>query len=837
MLWCLLPCLAQKAIDTHDEYQPIDKSQPIKFQGDRIYYKNKEIILNEKNFFLDGQLSLEEASKYPYVFNSFTEAASKLTFGTEDEPMNIYIAPYVYWIDDPDDPSLRIGKDGKEPFGLVINCPYLHLIGLNDNPENIVLASNRGQTQGAQGNFTMLDFHGDGLKVENLTMGNFCNVDLDFPLKKELSREKRTNTITQAHVAYCHGDKAMAENVRFISRLNMNPLSGARRILFYRCHMESTDDALASTGVYLNCDLDFYGQRPFWSTSSGGAVFLNCDFRICHGSDKQYFCKKEGPLAIIDSRFHCLKPVYVGWCSLPSNHLRCYQYNVEFNNEPYIIGKENLENTILLKEDGHLGAYRLTDNDSIVYNIYNLLSGDDDWDPINQKEKILYLSNRDNRDYTSMATSLEVKPEEGFIQTGKEAITLVATPKKPGGFELPPIDVKWKVDSCFNKDVKLSIEQEDKCQVEAINHEDSTKSITIVAQAIDGLEGASDLMVAPDYVVAPSFIKEPKILIDNGLSKLEYSLDLGSRKDESIITWYRLYDKNDTIPIAVSRNNIPYSTYSLTKEDVGHYLIAKIQPKHLRCLLGEEKIVKSSSKIKAKHLSSSNILKTNFINFPCQNQPKIIPGCWTFRGYKPFDTMEYGWQIDLDKQFWTYGKGSNGASGFGLIELQQGAQMLYTPLDGDYGNMSLSLELAPAKTAGQGFNSATMQYMDFYIKFDTETLTGYALRVIRTTKYSKAVDFLLVKYDEGKVEPISDAITSDCFRTPCTITLKEDNGRLYAHAETKAEASSSKEPDIFSSVDLEAKVEANSFGGTGILYTGSCGEGIVSLRNLRVEWE
>ena len=52
------------------------------------------------------------------------------------------------------------------------------------------------------------------------------------------------SAITQAHVAYCHGDKIVAENVRFISRLNMNPLNGAKRILFYKCYMESTDDAL-----------------------------------------------------------------------------------------------------------------------------------------------------------------------------------------------------------------------------------------------------------------------------------------------------------------------------------------------------------------------------------------------------------------------------------------------------------------------------------------------------------------------------------------------------------------------------------------------------------------
>lgn len=62
--------------------------------------------------------------------------------------MKVYLAPYVYWIDDPDDPAIRVGKDGREPFGLVVKCPYLHIIGLNSHSENTVLASSRGQTQG-----------------------------------------------------------------------------------------------------------------------------------------------------------------------------------------------------------------------------------------------------------------------------------------------------------------------------------------------------------------------------------------------------------------------------------------------------------------------------------------------------------------------------------------------------------------------------------------------------------------------------------------------------------------------------------------------------------------
>ena len=99
------------------EYHSLDEQQPIEFLGNKIRFDGKEIELGPKTFFIDGQLSDDVVARYPYVFNSFNEASEKFVAGTEDDPMNVLIAPYVYWIDDPDDPTIRGGKDGREPFG------------------------------------------------------------------------------------------------------------------------------------------------------------------------------------------------------------------------------------------------------------------------------------------------------------------------------------------------------------------------------------------------------------------------------------------------------------------------------------------------------------------------------------------------------------------------------------------------------------------------------------------------------------------------------------------------------------------------------------------------
>ena len=99
---------------------------------------------------------------------------------------------------------------------------------------------------------------------------------------------------------------------------------------------------------------------------------------------------------------------------------------------------------------------------------------------------------------------------------------------------------------------------------------------------------------------------------------------------------------------------------------------------------------------------------------------------------------------------------------------------MYTPVEGTYGDMSLKLVVDPAKTAGQGFGSAG-QYMDVLLKFDTSTLTGYGLRIVRTKASSNAVTFVLVKYDNGTVTEISDEVIASCYATGCTISL---NGRI-----------------------------------------------------------
>ena len=74
--------------------------------------------------------------------------------------VTLYVAPGVYWLDDPDDPAVRVNPvdNRKTPFAAEIACDTLNIVGLAENPVDVVLAVNRGQTQGAIGNYTMVIF-------------------------------------------------------------------------------------------------------------------------------------------------------------------------------------------------------------------------------------------------------------------------------------------------------------------------------------------------------------------------------------------------------------------------------------------------------------------------------------------------------------------------------------------------------------------------------------------------------------------------------------------------------------------------------------------------------
>ncbi|MBR2281642.1 MAG: hypothetical protein IJ863_03360, partial [Spirochaetales bacterium] len=375
-------------------YAP-DEPYALSGDGATLTWGEKEITLDAHNFYLDGRLTDEQIGEKSFIFNDFKKAVAALNAGTEEEPMNLWIAPYVYWTHDPD------AESTTSAFQVTINCANLHMTGLTNNPENVVIAMNFGHNIGYDGgNPTMLNVSGNGLQLRNITFGGYCNIDLVYPLDPTLSREARNaGNITQCQLASYNGDKLYAENCNFISRLNMMPFNNSKRALYVDCHFESTDDSLngSSQAVYLNCDFEFWGTKP-WGGSSG-VTLLNCQFlstlNNVASNPYQYLSKGGGQFVLIDCNYvdNYTIPVTFGFSDVNSDTFRAYVSNVTRNGKPLqmselhsdrpavdITGTELLKNWKLVKEDG-----------TVIYNVYNLLKGSDDWDPMGIKEEVTAL--------------------------------------------------------------------------------------------------------------------------------------------------------------------------------------------------------------------------------------------------------------------------------------------------------------------------------------------------------------------------------------------------------------------------------------------------------------
>lgn len=833
---------------TLEGYTPIDISDPVEFGGTYIKYQGETIQLSETAIYVDGSLSDELAAQYPYVYNDITKAlsADALKNGTADNPMTVYVAPYVYWIDDPAATDTVQKTEGYSvPYGMVVNSDYLTIKGLTGNPDNVVLAGNRGQSHASNGNYTMFRFNCSGaLTVKNITIGNYCSVDLDYPLMSELNQAKRTDTITQAQLADMSGDKMFADNCNFISRLNLVPISGASRNLYNNCHFESTDDALNGNAVYVGCDFDFYGNRPLYSSYNTGSTFLGCTFNCkilnVEAGPTQFFTKEGGTITAVDCVYNSnlSVPITMGWTKFPSDSLKCYQSNIIHNRKNITIGGEGAKETVDMTGKSVLNAYKVVSGGKTYYNTYNLLKGTDDWDPLGVKDVIAAAGQE------AVATQLTIKSDVSEIESGKETASVGGTVNYFYGTNDTTQKITYSVSDEDKAYVKLTDNGDGTCKVEGTNNDDAAKKVIINASTESGLEAAVGITVKPSKLDAPEYIKTPVITNDGqGSLKVDYSLDLGSREDMSAISWYRCTDAegSNKVLVAVTRNDSPEYTYKLTAGDVGYYIMAKVESKNIRSDYGTPVNTVYDKAIGVKDVRSKN-LSTDFSNFPNIKQSEIKAGFWTVDYNRPADTESFGsWQGADTEEPWKYGTTGNGCVGAGLYEGTQGSRLMYTPVEGTYGDMSLELVVDPAKTAGQGFGSAG-QYMDVLLKFDTSTLTGYGLRIVRTKASSNAVTFVLVKYDNGTVTEISDEVIASCYATGCTISLKVEGNKLTAHVETPTEQLADQAAKGYPHVvDLTADIEANSFGGVAIQHTGTVGSGgwqnTTMLHNLNVTWE
>lgn len=532
---------------------------PFTFQGERHVTSSHCLYVNPER----------KSTPKKYVFATVREALQFAEGQRQDTLWSeIYIEPSVYWMDDPDDAEVRRPKSGNTPFAMEVRLNRVRMIGMSANAGDVVLAVNRGHTQGAEGNFTMLHITGSEVEARNITFGNYCNVDLVYPRDPSLNRPKRKEAIVQAQLVICEGDKYRLDNCHFISRLNLCPFVGGQTVEFQDCYFECTDDALCGTGTYRHCRFTFFSSKPFYTTSPQGARFIDCDIHSkVRGT--QYLTKVSGPISLERCRWTCDDPnLHIEWTKRPDPRHLCLMKDCTLNGQPLDL----------------------------------------------------------------------------------------PTPTEPLPIALPAVGIA--------------------------------------------------------------------------------------------------------------------------------------------------------------------------------NQPEIIPGTWTIDCYKPSDTRDYSWQPDNSRSAWGYAEGQDGAEGqWGMVQLQRGARMMFTPRNerAQVDRQSCVVTLDPCKSAGQGFGSATGQYLDICIKFDTRTLTGYGLRFIRTPEYDKAVEVWLVEYQNGEITRLGTPGRCDLFKAGCQVTLQAEGNLLTA------EITNTNHPELPTQRLSATMPHPNPFGGFHLQHTGTVGAGATVVRSITLK--
>lgn len=822
-----------------------DLNQKISWGEQGFLYNGVFRELSDEAILLAESLPAEEAAR-PHVYCDIHEAfdSPELSQASQEHPVTMYIAPDVYWIDDPGATDILKKREGDSvPFGMHITCKALNIVGLSENPEDVVIAGNRGQSHASSGNYTMLNFWVEELNISNITIGNYCSVDLVYPLNPELNYPKRTETITQAQLVFQQGDKLYTKNCRFISRLNLCPICGAERALYENCHFECTDDALNGDAVYVNCDFDFYGNRPMYQTGKTGAVFIDCLFRSriksTDGISCQYLTKEGGPVALINCRYESSEKVDLSWTRYPEATLKCYQYQVSQNGKSVILGGETAAETVQLEGKEALEAYIFNWNGKRCINVGNLLGGSDGWDPMGMLEIAR------NARKIGIPTLLSLMADQTVVISGETTVSI-----KAESYLFSRERCNERID-LFPKEgdqayIVLHKNGDGTYTVEGCNRDPESKETVICACTESGLEASVAITVEPYLLEAPVCVQEPDFVKGEKTVTLSYELSSTERADASEISWYRCDSREGDCAVlcGVSQEGIPLRTYRLTEGDVGKYLKAVISPKLKGSLTGEAISINMQEPVRESEVDRNHLF-TDFSEMPCENQQAVRKGFWIPDCARPLD-LETGsglfgsWNMDDNVSAWKYGKTGNGSEGVGLYQNTQGARLRYTPVAPQDGDMTMTVHADPAKTAGQGFGAAG-QYLDLGIKFDTENMNGYALRIIRVKEASDAVSMALVEYQNGRSHYLTGLQQTSCFVTGCTLRIMLKGRKLTAAAYTRMPQPVYKaEKGYVHEVKLEAEVEESSYGGILIWHTGTIGAGgwqnTTMLHSIEVEY-
>ena len=733
------------------------------------------------DYLVDGNLPADDPAVRK--FKTLQAAYEAAPAGTEARPTVIGIKPNVYQLQGPATrgPSLSIRKN------------YITLLGLTNNRRAVVLADNRGLMQGAEDDGYLIDINATGFTAKNLTIINYYNTDYEYPGDPGKNLTKRSDVITQAVALQATGDKHCYENVALLSRLDTMFLRTTRSY-FKNVYIEGTDDWMGGgqISVWEDCTLVFPTGSGVMSAS--GIVFFNCTFEATRGMRfyKAEFRSAERPNVLIN----CVVPVSspkagVAWvrgiAAPRPSQLSLTYLTKNAKGDPAVI------------YDSSVGApaftysRELSDQERLAFNPWNLLRAAtnapaDDWDPAGVRGKYEADGQGD------LPFRIALTGGSPSIRTGGPGATIGATVTPT---RADPAII-WSTKSDL---VSLSRKTGSNVVVAGRNTTDRAGWVAVNATASNGFYVTAHVYVEPKYSDPPAVIAGPTVNSPaDGMATVNYTLDLGGKQDQSLISWFICDTVAGTNPrkIAVSKGNQPLKTLPLMPGYVGKYLKVTVQPKHSLSDPGPEIQAVSAKPVAPTDVRSTTI-SPNFRNFVAEGHVAYANGLWT------------------DVGMWAVVSGDNFENGYGIRPSSQG-YLLYQQ-DADCGDMQVDLMMASEKD-GQGFSvpgspadsGPRNLHADMYIKYDPRTKNGYALRMWRTTQSASKCMFQLYKIENGAGSPLNDRqVLSGVFKTTTHMTLKVTGTTLTVSASNNVGNET---------LALEGTIAPNHFGGAGVYWPG-----------------
>jgi hypothetical protein len=668
------------------------------------------VELSAANVVVDAYL--DEANRNAFTFRTLQELkAANIPAST-----TVNFTPGVYWTDDYRDPNNANTPEHPGLVGITFPQAGLTFRGLTSSADDVRIAGNRGQTMGSNGNWNVIGI-GTNFSAYNLTVANYASVDLVFPRDPAQNLPRRGDARVQAQTITSAGgslDRMYFENVRFVSFLNLIAI-GPARAYYKNSYFQLTDDSIAGGGinVFDNCTFDFYGSHPSGGGSSTIAAFLHSTFNMFNDSPTFWFSKSGGSWVIIDKVFKGPKEE-IRWENSQRPDVKHYVHgNTYEDGSPVVFDPRYPQVTQPLDADA-LQIFKIGDE----YNVYNLLKGSDGWNPSQQVAR------------NDTAFKLTLAANSTNIASDDPANEVIITPTLvPAGF-FTYDQLQFDYDDALFTVVTSS---DGKLHLRAnLNSTGKIIDSVVKATAPNGLVAQVTLHIRPETVAPPVVVGTPAIEIGQSTAALQITYDHPDFNDWSTVTWYRGNAPGDkAVQVAVTTLNAPYLNYQLGAGDVGQYLTAVITPRYeFSPAAGSSIEVSTSRAIAAGDVAKLLEISTNFANITWTDHTLNQADVWYADTIKPSDVNQT-WTPSAATP-WIYVLGDrDGALGIaGLRTATQGARLLYQP-SGSFDDMSLALDVTPEKIGGQGFGSATDQYLEVYLKWDPVTQTGYALRFQR----------------------------------------------------------------------------------------------------------